>query len=109
MKLRKILFIASLILTFNITIHANESTLEACKKAEISFLDMMENLDSSADQSFMGSLGDQVQISYYKMTLEKIDTSMTEVKKSCNGIASQEILSIYAKKTSAIEDKINSL
>ena len=109
MKRTKI--ILTLLATFALTATANADgdTLKVCKKAEKTFWDTIAETHNNADQSFMGSLDEQVQVSYYKMALEKIDTSIIEVKKRCDGVASKEILEAFEKKKSEIQGKLNAL
>ncbi len=109
MKLSKILFTALATLALTTTANADENALILCKKAETSFWATLEETHNSADQSFMGSLDEQVQVSYYKMALGKIEGSIVEVRKSCKGIASKDILDAYEKKKSEIQDKLNAL
>ena len=109
MKLSKILFTALAIFALTATVNADVDTLKSCEKAEKTFWDTVAETHNSADQSFMGSLDEQVQLSYYKVALKKIDTSISEVKKSCGGVASEEILDAYNKKKSEIEKKVNAL
>jgi len=57
----------------------------------------------------MGSLDEQVQVSYYKMALGEIEGSIDEVRKRCKGGASKDILDAYEKKKSEIQNKLNAL
>ena len=109
MKLSKIIFTALAAFALTVTANADENILTVCEKAEISFLNTIAGTNNSADQSFMGSLDEQVQVSYYKMALEKIEQSITEVKKRCNDGASKEILDAYEKKKSEISTQMNAL
>ncbi len=107
MKLRKILLTTLATLAFTATLNAD--ILKSCKKSEISFWDTMAETYNSADQTFMGTLDEQVQMSYYKMALKKIEGSIAEVRKGCKGVASKEILDAYNKKKSKIASKMNAL
>ena len=109
MKLTKTLLTALVTLVFTTTLNADENTLDACKKAEKSFWDTMAETYNSADQTFMGTLDEQVQVSYFKMALGKIEGSIAEVRKGCKGVASKEILDAYNKKKSKIASQINAL
>ena len=109
MKLSKILLTALATFALTATLNADEDTLKSCKKAEKIFWDTITETHNSADQSFMGSLDEQVQVSYYKMALEKIDGSIAEVKKRCKDGASKEILDAYNKKKSEIASQMNAL
>jgi len=109
MKLRKILLTTLFMLAFTATANADENTLNICEKAEKSFWDTMAETYNSADQTFMGTLDEQVQGSYFKMALEKIEGSITEVRKGCSGVASKEILDAYNKKKSKIASQMNAL
>ena len=105
MKLSKILF--TTITTFSLITTVNAE--EICKKSETSFWNTIDETYNKADQAFMESLDAQVQMSYFKMSLVKLDGSIAEVKKSCNGVASKDILDAYNKKKSKIATQINSL
>ena len=109
MKLRKILLTTLVTLAFTSTLNADGAVSKICKKAEKSFWDMMAETYNSADQTFMGTLDEQVQVSYYKMALKKIDGSITEVRKGCDGVAAKEILDAYNKKKSEIASQMNAL
>ena len=109
MKLTKTLLTALVTLVFTTTLNADENTLDACKKAEKSFWDTMAETYNSADQTFMGTLDEQVQVSYFKMALGKIEGSIAEVRKGCKGVASKEILDAYNKKKSKRASQINAL
>ena len=109
MKLSKILLTALATFALTATVNADENALTVCKKAEISFWETIEETHNNADQSFMGSLDEQVQVSYYKMALEKIDESITEVRKGCDGVAAKDILDAYNKKKSEIASQMNAL
>ena len=109
MKLSKILFTALAIFALTVTVNADVDTLKSCEKAEKIFWDTVAETHNSADQSFMGSLDEQVQMSYYKMALEKIDGSIAEVKKRCKDGAYKEILDAYNKKKSEITSQMNAL
>ncbi len=107
MKLTKILL--TTLVTFTVAVNADGYKFKVCERAETSFWDTIQSVNSSADQSLAASLGDSGQISYYNMELAKIEKSITEVRKRCEGIASKEILSAYNQKRSEIEGIINAL
>ena len=109
MKLSKILLTALVTLAFTTTANADRYKLKVCERAEVSFWDTIKNANSSADQSFIGSLGEKDQIGYYKMSLGKIEASLTEVRKRCKSGASKDIVDAYEKKKSEIESQISSL
>ena len=109
MKLSKTLLTVLVTLAFTTTVYADVDTLKICKKAENTFWDTISETHNNADQPFMESLGEQVQMSYYKMALGQIEQSLTEVRNRCKGIASKEILDAYEKKKSEIEKKVNAL
>ena len=109
MRLNKILLTTLAAFAFNVTANADENALTVCKKAETSFWVTIEETHNNADQSFMGSLDEQVQVSYYKMALEKIEQSITDVRKGCDGVAAKEIFDAYNKKKSEIAHQMNAL
>ena len=107
MKPSKILLTVLTTLAFTATLNADLS--KSCKKAEKSFWGTMEETYNSADHTFMGTLDEQVQVSYFKMALEKIEGSVAEVRKECKGVASKEILDAYNKKKSKIASQMYAL
>ncbi len=109
MKLSKTQLATLVTFVFITTVYADADILESCKKAETSFWDAMAETYSSADQTFMETIDEQVQMSYYKMALKKIDGSISEVRKGCKGVASKEILDAYNQKKSKIANKMNAL
>jgi len=108
-KLTKIILTVLVTFTFSATVYADGDKLKVCEKAERTFWDTIAETHNSADQSFMGSLDEQVQVSYYKMALGKIEGSIVEVRKRCDGLASKDIVNAYEKKKSEIQDKLNAL
>ena len=109
MNLSKLLLTSLTTLAFTATLNADGDVLKICEKAEKSFWNTMAETYNSADQTFIGTLDEQVQISYFKMALEKIEGSIVEVRKGCQGVASKEILDAYNKKKSKIASQINAL
>lgn len=109
MKLSKTLLSVFVTFVFTTVVYADVDTLNICKKAENTFWDTVSETHNNADKSLMGSLGEQVQISYYKMALGQIEQSLTEVKNRCKGIASKKILDTYENKKSEIEGKLKVL
>jgi hypothetical protein len=109
MKLSKILLTAFTAFVLTTITNADEDTLKLCKKAEKTFWETITETHNSEDQSFMESMDEQVQMSYYKMALDKINGSIVEVKNRCENGASKEILDAYNKKKSEIASHMNAL
>ena len=109
MKLTKILLTTLMVLAFTTTANADGYKMKMCERAETAFWDAIAEADTNIDGGFVGSLEEKVQISYYKMSLGKIEGSIAEVRKRCKGIASKDILDAYEKKKSQIESQISAL
>ncbi len=109
MKSTKILLTTLMVLAFTTTANADSYKMKVCERAETAYWDAIAEADTNIDGGFAGSLEEKVQISYYKMALGKIESSITEVRKRCKGVASKDIVDAYEKKKSKIENKINSL
>jgi hypothetical protein len=107
MKLTKILLTLLVTLSFSATANADRYKLKSCERAEMAFWDAIQKADS--DQSFIESLGEKDQITYYNMAKGNIERTIAEVRKRCKGIASKDILDAYEKKKSEIESHLNAL
>ena len=109
MELSKILLTVLVTFAFTTTVNADGDKLKSCERAETSFWDTVAQTYKSTDQSFMGSLDEQVQVSYYKTALGTLEESIVEVKKKCNGVTSKKIVDAYEKKKSEIQSQLNAL
>ena len=109
MKLTKILLTALVTLTFTTTANADRYKFQTCTKAETAFWDIIQNTNTSIDQSLIESLGEQDQIAYYNVSMGNLEKSLTEVRKRCKGVASKDILDAYKEKKSEIQKKLNAL
>ncbi len=100
------LLILFITLAFTATLHA-EYKFAKCERAEKAFWDTIQKADS--DESILQSLDGKTQITSYKITLGNLEQSINEVRKRCNGVASEHIVASYNKKKSEINKNINAL